>query len=63
MQIQVTLKVSAQEFYDFVVSSIQANLELADSASGKEVKEGTSYKTNMKTTGKQQEKTKVKVTH
>lgn len=63
MQIQMTLKVSAQEFYDFVVSSIQASLEMADSSSDKEVKEGTSYKTSMKTTSKQQEKTKVKVTH
>ena len=63
MQIQMTLKVSAQEFYDFVVSSIQASLELADSSTDKEVKEGTSYKTNMKTTSKKQEKTKVKITH
>ena len=50
MQIQMTLKVSAKEFYDFVVSSIQASLEMADSSSDKEVKEGTSYKTSMKTT-------------
>ena len=35
MQIQMTLKVSAKEFYDFVVSSIQASLEMADSSSDK----------------------------
>lgn len=62
MKIQMKLKVSAQEFYDFVIMSIQASLETADSASSKEVKAGVSYKTSMKTGGKQQEKTKVRIT-
>lgn len=62
MKIQTKLSVNAQEFYDFVVASIQASLDQADSASAKEVKAGVSYKTSMKTGTREQEKTKVKIT-